>query len=100
MSDTTPNGTVPDIISDSSITPSGTTDESNKIASLEKQLSDRTSYYGKQLSAQEQLLKKEYSEDPSKIHSIEDSELRTKLTKLVFPELAQSKDPYEDARLG
>lgn len=97
MSDTTPNGTVPDFNSPSN-TPDGTAEAQQRISSLEKQLSDRTSFKDKQINARDAILKKEYAQDPSKIHSIDDDEMRNHLVKIVFPEYTDSKDPYEDAR--
>lgn len=97
MSDTTPNGTVPDLNSQSN-TPDGTAEAQQRISALEKQLNDRTSFKDKQINARDAILKKEYTQDPSKIHSIDDSEMRNHLVKIVFPEYTDSKDPYEDAR--
>jgi len=105
MSDTTPQGTVADNTSPNGTTPDGNTNEATRIASLEKQISDRTSHFDKEknnfikeLSAHEQLLKKEYSEDPSKIHLIEDESMRDKISKLVFTDLSNRATPYDDAK--
>lgn len=69
-----------------------------KLASLEKQRSDQQSFYQNQINAQEKVLKAEYGADPSKIHNIQDEGMRNQITKLVFSEYADSKNPYDDAR--
>lgn len=94
--DTTPQGTVSDTTPVA--TPQGNDEVQDKIEALEKQRRDQQSYYMKQLSEHEKLLQREYSEDPSKIHTIEDASMRDKLTKLIYPELANSPAPYDEAR--
>ena len=64
----------------------------------EKQKRDHQSYYGKAINERDELLKSEYSQDPSKIHLIQSEEMRNHITKIVFPEYSGSKEAYDEAR--
>lgn len=66
--------------------------------SAEKQKRDHQSYYGKAINERDELLKAEYSQDPSKIHLIQSEEMRNHITKIVFPEYNGSKEAYDEAR--
>lgn len=103
MSDTTPtNGTIEKKNVEVEVTPEqGNIDYKKLYESTEKQRRDNQSYYTSKLSAREEILKKDYGEDPSRIHSIADEATRNELVKLVFPDLSKSENPYQEAtKLG
>lgn len=75
-----------------------TTDYKKLYEAAEKQKRDHQSYYGKAINERDELLKAEYSQDPSKIHLIQSEEMRNHITKIVFPEYSGSKEAYDEAR--
>lgn len=75
-----------------------TTDYKKLYEASEKQKRDHQSYYGKAINERDELLKSEYSADPSKIHLIQSEEMRNHITKIVFPEYSGSKEAYDEAR--
>lgn len=75
-----------------------TTDYKKLYEASEKQKRDHQSYYGKAINERDELLKTEYSADPSKIHLIQSEEMRNHITKIVFPEYSGSKEAYDEAR--
>lgn len=71
-----------------------TTDFKQLYEASEQRRKETQSFKDRQINERNEALRLAYSQDPSKIHSLEDAGMRNLVTKLVFPEY----DSYEEAK--
>ena len=71
-----------------------TTDFKQLYEASEQRRKETQSFKDKQINERNEALRLAYSQDPSKIHSLEDEGMRNLVTKLVFPQY----ESYESAK--